>query len=299
MSANNKKIKAEVLSKQTIKNTAAPDPFWPEGAVPQHLSKAAQASEAVMSRFGVDITTAWHCSKCGSADLTQRSLLDQQYCNKCYLVEKSNSSLAKRVNPDWMAQSAELGLAIYERQPEETDLEWYIWCKYRDHYPLRMPSWKELAEKCDCSVATCVKASQKWSFKVRLQAWARMTDDEMLEDRVHAIKEMNQRQLQMAKELQGKIQQAIGYLDPALLKPNELVNLFKMVTELERKIVTAMPERVETTVQEAGQKQRQVTKVEDLGEIVDILQKAGMLENKAIGVEQKVTTQTTRIIAKE
>lgn len=131
---------------------------------------------------------------------------------------------------------------------------------------------------------------------MRLQAWARYTDDTMLEERAAAIKEMNSKQLGMAQTIQDKLKEAIDSLEPTLLKPNEIVNLFKVATELERRVVTAMPEKVEGTMLETGNKTEQLTKAEDLSEVVSILTKAGVinLEGKTVGVEQ-----STRIIVKE
>lgn len=269
-----------------------PDPLWPQGAEPKHLGPTVRKDAAVAAAYGVGLN-AWKCSKCG-AFLPKST--DDRYCVDCFKTEKQNSAVAQKVNADWMEQSTQLGLALYERQPEETDVEWRIWEAYRRHYPLKMPNWSELAKETGCAPATVVKAAGKWSFRVRLQAWARYTDDTMLEERAAAIKEMNSKQLGMAKTIQDKLKEAIEGLEPALLKPNEIVNLFKIATELERRVVTAMPEKVEGTMLETGSKTEQLTKAEDLSEVVSILTKAGVinLEGKTVGVEQ-----STRIIVKE
>lgn len=290
---NSNKDKMHIVEDNSVM-PEMPDPLWPEGAVPKHLSPAARANNAVAKAYGVgDGLVVWHCKKCGT---TLNKSSDSRYCVDCFKTEKQNSAVAKKVNADWMEDAAKLGLAIFERQPEETDLEWRIWTTYRDHYPLKMPTWSELAAEAGCSVAAVTRAAAKWSFKVRLQAWARYTDDTLLEQRAQAIKEMNERQLSMAKTVQEKLQEAIEAIDPLLLKPNEIVNLFKIATELERKVVTALPEKVEGTVLETGTKTEQLTKPEDLGEVINILAKTGVfnLPGKAVGVEQ-----TTRILVKE
>jgi len=269
-----------------------PDPLWPQGAEPKHLGPTIRKDAKVAAAYGAGLN-AWKCSKCGA--FMPRST-DDRYCVECFKTEKQNSAVAQRINADWMAQSQQLGLALYERQPEETDTEWRIWEAYRRHYPLKMPNWSELAKEVGCAPATVVKAANKWSFRVRLQAWARYTDDTMLEERAQAIKEMNSKQLGMAKTIQDKLKDAIECIEPALLKPNEIVNLFKIATELERRVVTSMPEKVEGTVLDTGSKTEQLTRVEDLGEVVSILSKTGVLnlEGRTVGVEQ-----TTRVIVKE
>lgn len=196
---------------------------------------------------------------------------------------------------DWIEQSKQLGLAIFERQPEENDLDWYIWTVFRAHYPLRMPKWSEIAKECNASVATVLKASQKWNFAARLQAWARVTDDSMLEERSVAIKIMNTKQLTMAQKLQMKIEEAIEFIDPQLLKPSELVAMMKLANELEAKITMMMPEKVAGTVMDTAVKQNAQTKPEDMAEIIEILRSTGAFEGKTVGIEKT----TTRLIAKE
>lgn len=269
-----------------------PDPFWPSGVAPSHLPVPMQKDEAIVATFTEVTGPIWHCEKCGRID--QKSLKDDRYCHECYDKEVQNTALAQRVNSNWMEQSKELGLAVFERQPEEGDLEWLIWTKYREYYPLKLPTWTELARVCNTTVATVVKASQRWSFKVRLIAWARFTDDTIQEERIAAIKDMNTKQLAMAKKINDKLAVAIDGLDPQLLKPGEIVNLFKVATELERKITTYVGDKVDSTAVDAKTKQVSTTKPEDLAEVVAILQKTGVLDGKIIGVEQ-----TTRLVAKE
>lgn len=268
----------------------APDPLWPTGAVPEHLLPAQRAEALVKSQYeGVD---TWTCKKCGTH--LNKSSGNPELCGACYALEASATALQRRSNANWTEIAQECGLALHERQPEETDIEWLIWDRYRSHYPLKLPTWSELAKECGCSVATVMKAAQKWSFRVRMQAWARYTDDGMSEERIAAVKEMNARQTEMAVTLQAKLKEAIDKLDPALLRPGEIVNLLKASTELERRIKEALPQRVEGTVADTSAKQKQLTKAEDIGEVVEILSKTGMLPGQKLAVEQ---TTTTRIIA--
>lgn len=260
------------------------DPFWP--TEPEGNTGLPALVE------GAPITN-WTCRICGTH--VDRNATDPGLCNACYKKHAADTKLSQKVNANWMEQSEALGLSVFERQPAETDLEWMIWQTYRGHYPMKLPTWTELAKECSCSVAAVTRAAQRWSFRARMQAWARYTDDANLEARAKAIKEMNERQVNMAKRLQDKLSKAIDSLEPMSLKPSEMVQLFKVASELERRIVTATPEKVEGTVAAAAQKQQQLTKPEDLSEVVAILSRSGVLPGQGIAVEQ---TTTTRIVAK-
>lgn len=269
-----------------------PDPFWPDGAEPRHIvpsDRKDQAVDAAWVQVGVDLS--WRCERCGAT--SGRSRRNPYICNDCYEKEAQASAVAKRTNDGWIEQAEALGLALYERQPEETDMEWLIWEKYRSHYPMKMPTWGDLARECGCAVGTVVKASQRWSFRARMVKWAQFVDDGNQEKRIVAIKEMNAKQLDMAKQLNNKLAEAIQGLDPALLRPNEIVNLMKVSTELERRITTYVDEKVESTAVETKTQQRPKTRAEDLGEVLGILQSTGVLpgvdQKKIVGVEQKTT----------
>lgn len=263
-----------------------PDPLWPAGVKPLHIPKEKQ------SEFERLVGPIWHCTKCGRT--IGQSIADNRYCNDCYKKEAQNTKLAQRVNSNWMEQAEELGLALFERQPEETDAEWRIWCKYREYYPHKLPTWQELAKACGVPIATVTRAAQKWSYKVRLIAWSQYTDSTIQEKRIEAIKEMNEKQLVMAKTIQEKLKTAIENLDPLTLRPNEVVNLFKVATELERKVTTYVDEKVNSELEGAKSKQVSLTRPEDLSEVVSILKKTGLLDGRTIGIEQ-----TTRVVAKE
>lgn len=287
--------KGETIQVETIdleKMPTKPDPLWPAGVPPTHLPPALQDEPEVVKVFEAVTGPIWRCEKCGT--LVDRSSRDARFCKQCADTEIQNTAVSRKMNANWMDESKELGLQLFERQPEETDQEWLIWTTYRSYYPLKMPTWTELAKKCGVSVATVTRAAQKWSYKVRLVAWARFTDETIQEDRIVAIKEMNQKQLAMAQNIQQKLATAIEALDPTLLKPNEIVSLFKVATELERRVTTYVDEKVESTAVDSRTKQISTTRPEDLGEIVAILQKTGVLEGRIVGVEQ-----TTRLLAKE
>lgn len=213
---------------------------------------------------------------------------------------KQQLANSMKVTRDWVDLAQELGLALYERQPEENDIDWLIWTTYRNHYPGRMPSWTALALECGVSVNTVLKTAKNWKFRVRIVEWSRYTDAGMAEERIAAIKEMNSQQLQQAQTLRAKVTEALDYLDPATLKPSELATLMKLANEQERRIVEYTDEKVDGQVMsgaDAASASKQ-TDASHVSEILQIMASAGALGKKIIGVEKKTTT-TERLVVSD
>lgn len=262
-----------------------PDPFWPDGAVPTHLSHN-KIVDAAWKAVGVD--GKWRCADCGST--TGKSIRNPQLCANCYRKSVEATKLMQKTNEGWMEQSEQLGLALYERQPEESDKEWTVWVKYRSYYPMPVPTWTALAKELGVGVAFVTKTAQRWAFKARMIAWAKRVDGEGQEKRIKAIREMNDKQLSMAQRLQAKVSEAIDQIDPALLRPTEITNLAKFATELERRVTEYTEEKVEAVAQEAKSQLKTKTKAEDLAEVMDILRQTGVVEGpQVVGIEQKTT----------
>ena len=266
-----------------------PDELWPPGAVPGHLTptdrKESKIVDAAWEAVGAD--GEWRCNECGAT--TNRSIRNPQLCATCYAKAEEQTKLARRTNDGWMEQAEQLGLALYERQPEETDNEWIVWEKYRSYYPLAMPRWTTLAKEVGLSVAFVTKTAQRWNFKARMIQWAKAVDAEGQEKRIRAVREMNEKQLTMAQRLHDKVAAAIDGIDPTLLRPNEIVSLAKFGTELERRITEHHEEKVESTAVDTKSQVKQRTKAEDLAEVMTILRQTGVIEPSVVGVEQKTT----------
>lgn len=287
-------ITADVLStaaatkqakgKSSVQDTVPdkPDPFWPTGAVPTHT----KVLDAVWEAVGVD--GKWRCAECNSA--TQRSIRNPQLCATCYAKLQEQTSLMRRTNEGWMDQAQQLGLALYERQPEETDNEWIVWEKYRSYYPLAMPKWTALANELGLSVGFVIKTSQRWNFKARMVQWAKAVDGEDQEKRILAVREMHEKQLSIAQRMLAKVSEAVDSIDAALLRPNEIVAMAKLGTELERNIMQYHEEKVESTAVATQEQTKQRTKAEDLQEVMAILQQTGIINGgSVVGVERKTT----------
>jgi len=271
----------------------APDPFWPTGVSPLHLPPMLQKTESIREAFRPAVGEEWHCRKCGSTQ--NQSKEDNTICSLCAVKDTQNTALAKKTNDNWMEEAKELGIEAFERQPAETDTEWRIWTEYRSYYPMKLPTYSELAAKTGYAVATVVKAAQRWSYKVRLIDWARYTDADIQERRIESIRDMNERQLKMTDSLQTKLETAIESLNVTTLKPSELATLFKLTTDLERKIKTYVETPVvQSGVAEGGNKNNTLTKAENIDEIIKILQKTGVMDSRTIGIEQ-----STKIVFKD
>jgi hypothetical protein len=202
--------------------------------------------------------------------------------------------LMKKTNGSWMDDAKALGLEIFERQPEETATEWRVWECYRNHYPMKLPTYSQLANEAGCAVGTVVNAAQKWNFKVRIIEWARHCDSQSQEDRVKAVKDLNTAQYKLAKDMLEKVTEAIGKIQPDFMKPNEIVNMAKLATDMQRKIVESKPEKIEQPgIVDKTSATQELTRTEDLNEIAEILQKVGVFDGATIGIEK-----TTRVIVR-
>ena len=269
---------------------AIPDPFWPVDAVPVHLTPQQKADALEVGSFASLKALDWTCSKCGTENSPSRD--NPALCTKCAIEEKQSTTLMKKTNSSWMDDAKALGLELFERQPEETATEWRVWETYRNFYPMKLPTYSQLAAAAQCSVSTVVTAAQRWNFKVRIIEWARHCDSSSQTDRVKAVAELNTAQLTLAEGMLQKVCDAISKLQPEFMKPNEIVNMAKLATEMQRKIVESKPEKVEQpAIVDRTTAEQAVTKPEELSEIAEILTKMGVLDAKTIGIER-----TTRVV---
>jgi hypothetical protein len=105
---------------------------------------------------------------------------------------------------------------------------------------------------------------------------------------------MNQKQLGLAQSMFDKLQEAVDYMDPALMKPSEITNMFKVVTGLQKDIATYTEEVVDQPALDGhAVKQSQVTKKEDLSSVAEILASVGLLDGATLGV------RTTEVVIKK
>lgn len=233
------------------------------------------------------------CSRCGQEKTPHKT--NQHLCEDCVKAENNRVSYYRHHNFNWVDVAKEAELDLWERQPAETDREWQIWLAYRDIYPSKRPSYRQVAEQLGTTIGVVKKVGARWDFPVRLQAWAKYVDDLTLQQRQKEIVEMNKKHIDMATALNQKLSVAIEKINPDLLEPKDIKGLLQLSSELERKARLDKPDLRGPELTDANPSLKESpTKTEDLSEVLDILSKAGIF--KTIGVKQ---TTTTEIVARE
>ncbi|MCD8209184.1 MAG: hypothetical protein LUD72_14695 [Bacteroidales bacterium] len=133
----------------------------------------------------------------------------------------------------WIQTARESGTPLWEKQIDETDDDYQIWCTYRDIWPESRPTVSKTAELLSVPVRTVQKAYNRWAYNVRLQAWIReVTADDASRMRSRARRAQEQ-QLSMAADLREKLATSIDALEPEQIPPTSLSNLLRTVADLE------------------------------------------------------------------
>ena len=245
-------------------------------------------------------TPIFKCPKCGQEK--QRHPTDRHLCVDCSRAESSRVTYYRQHQGDWIAEAKEQGLSPWLQQPGETQWEYSVWSAYRDSYPGKKPTYSQVAEQLNTSYNVVRKISQRWSFPARMQLWMSEVDRITMLQRKEEILGMNKEHIDMATKLRDKLSTAISAIDPATLKPSDIASLMKLSTELERKA------RLDTEAQEElrnnllvdtsnPELKKAQTKQSDLGEVVQILMKAGALG--AIGVKETTTREVVAHLSEE
>lgn len=218
-------------------------------------------------------------------------------CGDCKRAEQARNTLI-RSNKHWMEHAEELGLELWERQPGETDNEYTAWTHYRNAYPARKPTLRDVAEVMGMSLGTVQKMSTRWNFASRIQAWIKHVDEHVMSERRQEILDMNKQHMDMAAVLNSKIATAINNLEPEMMTAKDINALMKTATELERKarvdqltLVAQGNPAARMSDENPNLKQAEV-KTSDIGEIIKILSGAGALDN--VGIRQTVTTEVVK-----
>lgn len=242
------------------------------------------------------------CKQCGQLKPASRNT--PGWCEDCEKAYNTRYSYLRTLNDGWQEVAKDSGLELWERQPQETQLEWSIWQAYRDSYPGAKPSYRKVAEIVDTTYDYVRKVARRWDFQIRMQAWIAECDRLTVAQRRQEVLDMNKEHIDMAVKLRQKLHQAIELIDPVSLKPSDLNSLLKTATELEKKAhldtidqETLIASAVAGTMVETNPDLKvSQTKQDDLGEVVKILLNAGALGDiTQIGVRR---TTTEEIVAK-
>lgn len=235
------------------------------------------------------------CRRCGQEKAPHNS--NPHLCEDCVKAEDSRVAHLRQHNYNWMDVAKEAGLELWERQPGETDREWQVWLMYRDAYPGIKPSYKLVAEQLKTTINVVKKVGQRWNFPARLQVWAKYCDELTLKARQEQIIKMNEKHISMAEKINDKLKTAIDNIDPYALSAKDIQGLFKLATEIERKARLDEPDVWKPAVVDDTNPElkKSPTKTEDLGEVIEILSKAGLLTGQ-LGIRQ---TTTTEVVVKD
>ena len=233
------------------------------------------------------------CSRCGQEKPPHKS--NTHLCEDCVKAENNRVAHYRRHNFNWMDVAKEADLELWERQPAETDREWQIWLAYRDIYPSKRPSYRQVAEQLGTTVNNVKKVGGRWDFPVRLQAWAKHVDELTMRQREQEIINMNKIHIDMATALNKKLEKAIQNIDPNTLEPKDIKGLLQLSSELERKARLNSPIINGPKLGDENPNLKDSpTKIEDLNEVLQILGNAGVF--KTVGVKQ---TKTTEVVVME
>lgn len=197
------------------------------------------------------------------------------------------------IKNDWLDIAEQNEIPLFIQQPEETEREYLMFCSYKDQYPQFKPAMSKVAANLNIPVSTVRNTAAKWGWTIRLQDWAQHLQTEMDKERQEKMVEMSARHIRMSAKLQEKLELAIDLMDVEQLTPTALNSLMKTAAELERKTYEVNDQAyTPPVITNNGQNKEEVVKKDDLGEVMGILQQAGLFGSpKRVGVEQ-----TTRII---
>lgn len=249
-----------------------------------------------------DLVEMVTCKKCSQTKPASRAT--PGWCADCEKAYNTKYCYDRRHQTGWIDVAKDAGIALYERQPNETQLEWSIWQAYRDSYPGAKPSYKAVAGIVGTTYDYVRKTAQRWSFQVRMQAWIEECDRLTRAQRTQEVLAMNKDYVDLSAMLRQKLRQGIELIDPAVLKPSEISSLLKTADDLERRARTDTASREQLLAEdfvdhEDQNLKKSPTKQADLSEVLGILLQAGALgDTSQIGV-RTTRTETTEVVVRD
>lgn len=257
-----------------------------------HLTAEEQAGLGARDPQNQDVSTnvEIHCPHCGR-DHVMQSAYSRGMCVDCYrAIANRNTALYRHGDPNWKDKAKQLGLALYEKQPDESQRDYDIFKAYMMQYPLSRPTLKRTAEVTGLAYRTVSECASRCHFKERLDAWMQECDKATLLQRRNDMIAMNEQHITMASTLREKLLAAMNLLEPGALKPGEIAQLAKLANSMEREAridqVAQEELRAELTRgDENPDLKKSTTSANDLGEVLSVLMKSGALgDAKTIGV---------------
>lgn len=120
----------------------------------------------------------------------------------------------------------------WEQQPGESGPAFEAFSTYRDFGPGRTVS--AVAEKLQKSSSLIRKWQGRWNWRERAAAYDNSITEEARRKAVKEHKDMENRHIGLAMQLQKKALEALNLLEAKEMSPKDIKEFVKMATELER-----------------------------------------------------------------
>jgi hypothetical protein len=121
---------------------------------------------------------------------------------------------------------------LWEHQPGESAKAFEAFAAYRDMGAER--SLRKLTQQLHKNLTTIRDWSVKWNWQERVRAYDRELDRQAREQAVRSVRQMTDRHIRIAMQLQAKAVRALENLDEAQLTPKMMLAFLTKATELER-----------------------------------------------------------------
>lgn len=138
--------------------------------------------------------------------------------------------------------------ALWEQQPGESSKAFEAFATYRDMGTER--SIRKVAQQLNKSNALIARWSKSYGWPERVRAYDRELDRQARAQAVRSVRQMTDRHIRIAMQLQAKAVRALENLDEAQLTPKMMLAFLTKATELER-----MNRLSEAGLDENGQKE--------------------------------------------
>jgi hypothetical protein len=199
----------------------------------------------------------------------------------------------------WYDLGISMGVAPWEQFPTEPRSAFNVFCVYRDAYPEQMTT-KELSVATGYGTSAIRHWIDRWKWKERYFEYGRMLDKKAMVEQMDIRKDMNDRQIGVAKDLLTKAMERIEHIDVDELSPGETLKFAELAAKLERQATTDNREMVEEQIKNrsfdlgTAAKADAATQDDSLKEILAILQSAG-----AINIQTETTISTPKVVQEE
>ena len=120
----------------------------------------------------------------------------------------------------------------WEQQPGESAKAFEAFAAYRDMGAER--SLRKLTQQLHKNLTTIRDWSVKWNWQERVRAYDRELDRQAREQAVRSVRQMTDRHIRIAMQLQAKAVRALENLDEAQLTPKMMLAFLAKATEIER-----------------------------------------------------------------